>query len=139
MVVGGYLILVLSINLYLLYSLYKFLIDIMLNDLAVKIFAVKSLALIILASVAFGAYLSYQTKKAILFLIATACFGFAAILEYLNSYYSSTLSFLMVDRILYIVGVYFIFRYAIAEAVVDIKKDIMKNKMKPYFNKGVLN
>ncbi|WP_131453985.1 hypothetical protein [Neotamlana sedimentorum] len=116
-IIGSYLILVFSINLYLLHALYSFLITIIPDDIGVKVFAIKSLVLIVLAFVTLGVYLNYQTQKALFFLSAVASFGFSLMLEYVNSYYSSAVSNLMIHRMLYVVGVYFIFKYATIEAV----------------------
>ncbi|MCB4809315.1 hypothetical protein LG651_13745 [Tamlana sp. 62-3] len=127
-IIAGYLILVFSINIYLLYSLYSFLLTIIPDDLGVKVFAIKSLVLVVLGFVALGVYLNYQTQKAIFFLSSVACFGFSLILEYVNEYYVSSFSYLMIDRMLYVVGIYFIFKYATIEAVKSQK--LRKAKLK---------
>ncbi|KJD34574.1 hypothetical protein PK35_01970 [Tamlana nanhaiensis] len=145
-VIGSYLILVFSINLYLLYALYSFLVSIIPDDLGVNVFAIKSFVLIVLAFVALGVYLNYQTQKSIFFLSAVACFGFSLMLEYVNSYYTSSFSFLMIHRMLYIAGIYFIFRYATIEAVKSMKvkarikqKRVVKEKQQAIAETMILN
>lgn len=142
-IIAGYLVLVFSINLYLLYALYSFLLVIIPDDLGVKVFAIKSLVLIVLAFVALGVYLNYQTQKSIFFLAAVACFGFSLILEYVNGYYSSSFSYLMIHRMLYVVGIYFIFKYATIEAVKKQKlkkaKLMVRNNPKSITDTVILN
>jgi hypothetical protein len=113
--IGVYLITVFFINIYLLYALYGFLISVIPNDMEVDLFIAKSLILTVLSFLSLGVYLNTQTKGSILFLVAVVCFGFSTIINYINGYYFYDWNFIMLHRILYVIGLYFIFRYAMIE------------------------
>ena len=121
-IIGIYLVLVFLINVYLLYALYGFLKSVIPDSLEVNLFALKSLVLIILAFLSFGIYLNTQTKRSILFLASTVCFGFSTILDYINAYYFYDWNFIMVHKVLYAIGMYFLFSYA------QIENHVKKNK-----------
>ncbi|OEJ98761.1 hypothetical protein A8C32_06070 [Flavivirga aquatica] len=119
--IGAYLLVVFLINLYFLYVLYGGLREVMLDNTGVILFVVKSLVLIVLGFAAFGVYLNRQTKQSILFLIAIICFSFSAILDYINVYYLHNWSFVMLFRVLYALGLYFVFRSVIEDKIVNKK------------------
>lgn len=110
-IIGVYLIGVFSINLYFLYTLYTVLDTMVPDSSQVMLFAVKSLALILLAFLAFGVYLSTQSKQSVLFLIGIIFMMFSSAMEYINLYYVYHWSFEMLGEILYVSSLYFIFRY----------------------------
>ena len=122
--IGIYLVAVFLINVYLLYALYGFLKSVIPDSLEMNLFAVKSLLLIILTFISFGVYLNTQTKRSILFLASSVCFGFSTILNYVNEYYLYDWNFIMLHKILYAVGLYFLFSYAMIENYVKKSKAI---------------
>ncbi|WP_223033241.1 hypothetical protein [Hanstruepera marina] len=112
-IVGGYLIVVFAINTYLMYELFAVLKLQIPNGMEVALFGVKSMALIVLCFVAFIGYLNSDTKPSILFLAMALCFAFSDVLYYISNYYIYNWSFVMLDRILHIFGLFFLFNYII--------------------------
>lgn len=115
MVIGGYLIIVFAINAFLMYELFAVLKLQIPNGIEVALFGIKSMALVVLCFVAFIAYLNSDTKEAILFLVMALCFVFADVLYYISNYYIYNLSFVMLDRVLHIFGLFFLFNYVIEQ------------------------
>ncbi|WP_299550228.1 hypothetical protein [Seonamhaeicola sp.] len=133
-IIGVYLIVVFGISMYFLYTLYNVLNMIVTDSSEVLIFTVKSLSLIILAFVAFGVYLSTQSKKSVIFLVGVIFIIFSTILNYINLYYIYHWSFEMLDRMLYVSGLYFMFRYMMmferkAKKVTVVKENYASDNM----------
>ena len=124
--IGIYLLVVFSITLYFLFTIYEILKMIIPEENEVILIGVKSLTLIILAFVSFAVYLNTQTKQSILFLIVTICFAFSGIINYINYYYLYDWSFIMLHRAAYILGLYFLFKYF------SIENKIRKHKVINY-------
>ncbi|TYB79658.1 hypothetical protein [Bizionia myxarmorum] len=112
-VVGICLLLVFSINSYLMFQLYSVLMVKIADATEVTLFGIKSIALLALAFVAFATYLSKDSKSSILFLATALCFGFADVLYYISNYYVFHWSFVVLDRSLHVVGLFFLFNYII--------------------------
>lgn len=119
-----YLLVVFAINLYFLYTIYEILKIIIPDQNEVLLIGVKSLTLIILAFISFAVYLNTQTKQSILFLVATICFAFSAIINYVNYYYLYDWSFVMLNRATYILGLYLLFKYFIIENKMRKPKEV---------------
>ena len=113
--IGVYLFGVFVINIFFLYTLFGILKAIIPDGTEVLLFGLKSLALIILVFISFGVYLNTQTRLSILFLVAVVFIAFSTILNYVNLYYLYHWSFEMLYRVLYGIGLYFLFRYIIAD------------------------
>ncbi|MBP93995.1 MAG: hypothetical protein CMC55_07760 [Flavobacteriaceae bacterium] len=112
-VVGICLLLVFTINAYLMYQLFEVL-QIKISDTTeVALFGVKSMALMVLAFMAFATYLNKDTKASILFLSTALCFVFADVLYYISNYYVYHYSFVVLDRLLHVLGLFFLFNYII--------------------------
>lgn len=114
-VIGAYLIIVFAINAYLMYELFTILKFQILSSIELILFALKSLTLIILSFVAFIAYLNSDTKESILFLIMALCFVFADVFYYISNYYIYSWSFVVLDRVLHILGLFFLLNYIIEQ------------------------
>lgn len=112
-VITLYLVVVVMINMYFLYTFYEILKSIIPDSLEVFLFGMKSISLIVLVVIAFGVYLNSETKLSILFLIMAISFVFSDILNYVSQYYVYHGSFIMLDRILHVIGLYFLFNYII--------------------------
>jgi hypothetical protein len=112
-VVTVYLIVVVLINMYFLYVIYGILNTLLPDTLEVFLFGIKSISLIVLFIIAFGVYLNSETKQSILFLVMALSFVFSDILNYVSQYYVYHWSFLMFDRILHVLGLFFLFNYII--------------------------
>jgi hypothetical protein len=121
-VIALYLVLVVLINMYFLYTIYSVLRTIVPDTLEVFLFAIKSVSLIVLVIIAFGVYLNSETKLSILFLIMALSFVFSDVLNYVSQYYLYHWSFLMLDRVLHVVGLFFLFNYIIEYNKVPQKK-----------------
>jgi hypothetical protein len=112
-VITLYLIFVVAINMYFLYTIYGILKTVIPDSFEVFLFGIKSISLIVLVIIAFGIYLNSETKLSILFLIMALSFVFSDILNYVSQYYVYHWSFLMLDRVLHVVGLFFLFNYII--------------------------
>lgn len=114
-VVGTYLIVVFLINAYFLYTLYGILKAIVPDSLEVFLFGVKNISLILLIFLAFGKYLANDTKPSILFLMVALCLVFSTILNYVSLYYVYNWSFVMLERVIYAIGIYLLLNYVMEE------------------------
>lgn len=112
-VVGFYLLGILLINGYFLYTLCSMLNALITDGMEMMLFGTKSMALILLVFISFAVYLGKQTKASILFLIMAICFAFSDVLNYVVHYYVYNWSILMIDRLLHITGLFFAFKYII--------------------------
>ncbi len=114
-VVGTYLIVVFLINAYFLYTLYGILKAIVPDSLEVFMFGVKNISLILLIFLAFGKYLANDTKPSILFLMVALCLVFSTILNYVSLYYVYSWSFVMLEKVIYAIGIYLLLNYVMEE------------------------
>ena len=108
-VIALYLVFMVFVNVYFLYTIYGVLKTIIPDSLEVLLFGMKSISLVVLFIVAFGIYLNSETRLSILFLIMALSFVFSDILNYVSQYYIYHWSFLMLDRILHAIGLFFLF------------------------------
>tara|TARA_R100001377_G_C3187283_1_gene109104 strand:- start:888 stop:1637 length:750 start_codon:yes stop_codon:yes gene_type:complete len=112
-VVAISLLLVFSINAYLMYQLFLVL-QIKIPDAnEVAIFGVKGIALMALAFMAFATYLSKDSRASILFLSTALCFVFADVLYYISNYYVYHYTFVVLEKTLHLLGLFFLFNYII--------------------------
>lgn len=123
-IVGTYLIVVFLINAYFLYVLYGVLQTIVPDSLEVFLFGVKNISLVLLTFLAFGKYLVRDTKTSILFLMVALCLAFSTVLNYVCMYYVYNWSFVMIERVLYAVGVYLLLNY-----VMELNKEPKKEQV----------
>ena len=121
-VIAIYLVFVVLINMYFLYAIYGVLKTIIPDTLEVFIFAMKSISLVVLVTVAFGVYLNSETKLSILFLVMALSFVFSDVLNYVSQYYLYHWSFVMVERILHVAGLFFLFNYILEYNAIPRKK-----------------
>ncbi len=115
-VIGAYLIVVFLINAYFLYTLYGILKAIVPDNLEVLLFGIKNISLLLLIFLAFGKYLAKDTKSSILFLMVALCLVFATILNYVSLYYVYSWSFVMLERVIYAVGIYLLLLYVMEKS-----------------------
>ncbi|MCF1422685.1 hypothetical protein [Mangrovimonas futianensis] len=127
-VIGLYFVLVVSINSYFLYELFGILRIQIPDQVELGFFVAKSLALLLLAFTSFVVYLNSDSKPSIIFLMAAICFGFADILYYVSNYYIYSWSFVMLDRVLHVFGLFFLFNYMIGFNR-KLKKDIVEARL----------
>ncbi|MCR8669102.1 hypothetical protein NO995_15560 [Aestuariibaculum sp. M13] len=113
--VGPYLISVFLIFAFFLFQIYNILNLTLESTAEVQLFGLKSLSLVVLGLVAFGVYLNTQTKLSVLFLIGVGCLFFSVILNYINLYYVYRLEFVAIERILYTVALFFLFKHAVLD------------------------
>lgn len=122
-VVGVYLIVVFLINAYFLYTLYGMLKAVVPDNLEVLLFGIKNISLILLIFLAFGKYLAKDTKPSILFLMVALCLVFSTILNYVSLYYVYSWSFVMLERIIYAIGIYLLLNYVMEENKVRVVQE----------------
>ena len=92
------------------------------------LFGIKSLSLIVLTFVSFGVYLYTQTKQSELFLTGAIFIGFSVIMNYINLYYLYNWSFVLLQRVLYAVGLFIIFKFIMMTNVDRGPKPIQINE-----------
>lgn len=126
-VVGIYLLLILSINGYFLFTICDMLRSLITDSTEMILFGTKSMALLILVFISFTIYLSTQTKESILFLIMAICFAFSDALNYVTHYYIYNWSILMMDRLLHITGLFFAFKFMVEETYLFPKNVYIKS------------
>jgi len=114
-VIALYLIIVVSINSYFIYELFSILKLQITDPIEVNLFAAKSVSLIVLTFLSFVVYLNSETKQSIVYLLVALCFVFSDVLHYISNYYIYNWSFVLLDRVLHIVGLFFLFNYIIGE------------------------
>ncbi len=124
-IIAIYLTIVLLINMFFLYVVYGVLKSIIPDSLELFLFGIKSISLIVLVIIAFGVYLNSESRQTILFLIMTLCFMFSDLLNYISQYYVYHWSFLMLDRILHILGLFYLFNF-----IIEYNKSYKKEEIK---------
>lgn len=134
-IISLYLLVLVLINIYFLYSVYGLLRGIIPDTLEVFLFGLKSISLIVLFVIAFGVYLHSETKLSILFLIMVLSFVFSDILNYVNQYYVYHWSFLMIDRVLHAVGLFYLFNYIVQY---NVNKKSVLNRVEKLSAKNIL-
>lgn len=135
-VIGFYLVGILLINGYFLFTLCSMLSTLITDGTEMILFGTKSMALILLVFISFAVYLGKQTKESILFLIMAICFAFSDILNYVANYYIYDWSILMIDRLLHITGLLFAFNYIIETNKMTKSIHIEKDVQEPAFSRG---
>lgn len=128
-IVGTYLLFILIIKVYFLYAICSLLGNFIIDGTEMLLFGAKSLALILLVFIAFAVYLCTPTKSSILFLVMAICFAFSDVLDYVVNYYIYDWSILMIERILYMAGLLYAFKYVI-ETNKASKTDYIENEVK---------
>lgn len=126
--IGAYLLVVFVITLYFLYVIYSIMQTVVANDTEVLLFGIKSLSLIVLAFISFGVYLNTQTKQSVLFLTAVIFFGLSVIMNYINLYYLYDWSFVLLQRVLYAIGIYVLFKFIMEVHIIKKTEPIKLNE-----------
>ncbi len=109
--ISAYLVLVVLINIYFLYTICSILKTIVPDSLEVFLFGIKSVSLVVLLFISFGVYLNSENKMSILFLLMAVCFVFSDSLNYVSQYYVYHWIFVMLDGVFHVIGLFFLFNY----------------------------
>lgn len=109
--IGAYLLVVFVITLYFFYVIYSVMQTVILNPTELLLFGIKSLTLILVTFLSFAVFLNTQTRQSVLFLTAIIFIDFSVIMNYINIYYLYDSSFELLQRVLYAVGIYVLFKY----------------------------
>ena len=128
-IIAYYLVVVFLINLYFLYTACSLLRVIVPDSTEVFLFGLKSISLIVLLFISLGVYLNSESKMSIVFLLMALSFAFSDILDYVNHYYVYNWGFLMLERILHAVGLFFLFKYMVAYNKLYKSYEERKDKM----------
>ncbi|WP_418513367.1 hypothetical protein [Corallibacter sp.] len=115
-IIGAYLTVVFAINAYFMYVLFTVLQTQIADEVEVIAFGARSIALVVLAFVAFVVYLNFETKQSIMFLVTSLCFVFSDVLFYISNYYIYDWSFVLIDRVLHAVGLFFLIGCVVNES-----------------------
>lgn len=126
-IVGAYLLVVLLINSYFLYTICDILNVLIADKMEMLLFGTKSWALMLLVFTSFAVYLSNQSKASILFLVMAISFVFSDVLNYISHYYIYNWSILMLERCSHVVAIFFAFKYLVEQSKVPAKKYIQRN------------
>lgn len=125
-VVGVYLLFIMLINAYFLFTLYSLLKTIIADSAEVLVFALKGAAVVVLLFVSFAVYLTKESKLTILFLMLGMCLFFSDILNYVNIYYIYDWRFVLMDRICHALGIFFLFNYIVESKSEKVKVKVLK-------------
>ena len=128
-VIGIYLIIVFIVNAYLLFMLFDTIKYHIPDSVEITLFGVKAVSLLVLAFVAFVHYLNTDSKQSIQFLIMALCFVFSDVLHYVSTYYMYNWGFVMIERILHLIGLFFLFSYILEINVERRKQKIFSQRM----------
>ncbi|TYA71490.1 hypothetical protein [Seonamhaeicola marinus] len=122
--IRGYLVMVFCISLYFLYTV-GYELNLIISDTnEMVLFSLKNLTLIVFAFVAFANYLSKENTISVLVLIGAILINLSSILGYVNLYYVYHWSFEMIDKLLYVTCLYFLFRsFAFEKRYQNLEKD----------------
>ena len=113
--IKAYLLMICGVTIFFVKVLYDLVGIEFLDSLETMLFSAKCFVLMALVFISYGLYLHLQNKTSIFLLISTVCFGFSCVLDYLNFSFVNVSSFMVLNRITYLLGLYFVFRYAMEE------------------------
>ena len=102
--VSVYLILILLVNSYLMFTMFSALQDNFADSVIFTLSASKGIALLLMSFLAFAIYLSRETSQSILFLTIVCCFIFADVLSFITNVFVHYWLFEGVQQILQGVG-----------------------------------
>ncbi|MFD2823894.1 lysoplasmalogenase family protein [Lacinutrix iliipiscaria] len=128
-IIGMYLVVVFVINSYLLFILFDTLKYHIPDSVEITLFGVKSVSLLVLAFIAFVNYLNTDSKQSIQFLVMSLCFVFSDVLYYVSTYYMYNWSFVMLDRVLHVIGLFFLFNLILEKNIERRRQSILAQKM----------
>lgn len=128
--VATYLVIIVLINLYFLYTIYGLLITVIPDSVEVFLFGAKGVSLILLLFIAFGVYLNAETNLSIFFLLMAICFAFSEILSYVNQYYVYHWALSLIDRVMHVFGLFFLFNYILIYNRLTKNAAIYNNEIK---------
>jgi len=130
--IGVYLFAVFLIALYFLYIIYGILQVLIINPNELLLFGIKNLTLILLTFISFGVFLNTQSKQSALFLTAVVFFGLSVMMNYVTLYYLYDWRFVLLQRILYAIALYVMFKYVMVRHIIKKKpKTIQLNEQYP--------
>lgn len=85
--VSMYLILILLVNTYLMYSMFSLVKDSFMDSVILTLTVSRGIALLIMGFLAFAIYLSKESSQSILYLSIVCCFVFSDVLNFITSMY----------------------------------------------------
>lgn len=108
-----YLVAVLILNAYFMYSLYGTL-ALAISDSAELFFiTLQIIALLALGFVAFAGYLNHEGRQSIVFLMLSFCFIFAQVLNFVETYYIVYSQFMLLKWVSHLAGFIFFYKYLV--------------------------
>ena len=116
-ITGVYLFVVFLIALYFLYIAYGLLQIIVDNTHEVLLFGIKNLTLILLTFISFGVFLNTQSKQSALFLTGVIFFALSETLNYVTLYYLYDWRFVLLQRVIYAIALYVMFKYIMVKHI----------------------
>lgn len=126
-----YLIIVLLLNSYFLYTLYEVAKENFVDDLNLVLYILHGVTLIALTYFAFAVYLSKENAQSITFLLMVFCFVFSDVLHYINALYIYYWIFEVFERALHISGLFLLFKYVYDHHT--MRNNDKKMKLSDYF------
>lgn len=106
-----YLVLVLLLNSYFLYTLYIVAKDNFVDDVNLVLYICHGITLIALTYFAFAVYLSRETAQSITFLLMVFCFVFSDVLYYICNLYVYYWIFEIFEAMLHMAGLFLLYKY----------------------------
>lgn len=112
-VVGAYLVIVLILNTYFMYSFYGIMASNIEDGVELFFTTMQIIALIILGFVAFAGYLNNEGKQSILFLLMSFCLIFSQVLTFIQAHYISHTLFTIINWFAYVSALVLFYNYLV--------------------------
>ncbi|MFD2552131.1 hypothetical protein ACFSQP_09920 [Bizionia sediminis] len=125
------LLLLFGIGVYLLFGFISLLQVDVWQSKAFLLILGKSITVLLLAIIAFANFISKQTSRSILFLIAALCFAFADTFFYVHNFFVSHWILEVLNTVLQVVGLFFLFKVSVQYAQETKKASLLKNGQHP--------
>lgn len=120
--VGIYLAVVFSVNLYFLYILYDVLSETITNSFELTLVVVRVVSLFFFSLFSFTVYLSSESKQSILLLLMSISLAFSDVLYLVTEYYMYYWIFDFIAKALYVVTFYCFYQYVLNHKQVLLPK-----------------
>ncbi|WP_298756577.1 hypothetical protein [uncultured Psychroserpens sp.] len=109
--VSVYLVLVLMLNSYFLYTLYGVAKENFVDTVNLVLYVCHGITLIAMTYFAFAVYLSRETAQSITFLLMVFCFVFSDVLNYICNLYVYFWIFEVFEKVLHTAGLFLLYKY----------------------------
>ena len=129
--VNTYFVFVLTIAIYFVCTVHLKLHEFIEDNINITFITLKIVTLVVLSFIALNVYFNEDSKPNVLFLTSVICLVFSAFLNFVNGYYLYNLSFVILEGIFYLLGIYLLFKSVVSDKQIEsyglYKKNVSKN------------